>query len=91
MRRMFVTGLLGTIAFGVLATAAPTAAVLVVARASVGVALAFLLGLSLAIVNAAFPPGRRTTVIALYFGVGLAVATPLPAIGSRDTTRNTPP
>jgi MFS transporter, DHA2 family, methylenomycin A resistance protein len=28
MRRMFVTGLLGTIAFGVLATAAPTAAVL---------------------------------------------------------------
>jgi MFS family permease len=86
MRRMFVTGLLGTIAFGLLATGAPTVAVLVVARAGVGVALAFLLGLSLAIVNAVFPPSRRTTVIALYFGVGLAVATPLPAIGSMLAT-----
>jgi DHA2 family methylenomycin A resistance protein-like MFS transporter len=82
MRRMFVMGLLGTIAFGVLAAVTPTAAVLVVARAGVGVALAFVLGLSLAIVNAVFPPDRRSTVIALYFGVGFAVATPMPAIGS---------
>lgn len=81
MRRMFVTGLLGTVAFGVLASLAPTAVVLVLARAGVGVALAFLLGLSLAIVNAVFPADRRNTVIALYFGVGLAIATPLPAIG----------
>lgn len=86
MRRMFVSGLLGTIAFGVLATTAPNAAVLVVARAGIGVALAFLLGLSLAIVNAVFPSQQRTTVIALYFGVGLAVATPLPAIGGMLAT-----
>ncbi len=82
MRRMFVIGLFGTIAFGVLPAAVPSAAVLVVARAGVGVALAFLLGLSLAIVNAVFPPGRRATAIALYFGAGFAVATPLPALGS---------
>ena len=82
MRRMFVIGLFGTIAFGVLAAAVPSAAVLVVARAGVGVALAFLLGLSLAIVNAVFPPGRRATAIALYFGAGFAIATPLPALGS---------
>ena len=43
MRRMFVIGLFGTIAFGVLAAALPSAAVLVVARAGVGVALAFCL------------------------------------------------
>ena len=47
MRRMYVTCLLDTIAFGILAAAAPTAAVLMVARAGIGVALAFLLGLSL--------------------------------------------
>ena len=82
MRRMFVLGLFGTITFSVLAAASPTSAVLMVARAGVGVALAFLLGLSLAIVNAVFPPGRRAAAIALYFGVGYAIAAPLPALGS---------
>ena len=43
--------------------------------------LAFLIGLSLAITNAVFPPGRRAAAIAAYFGVGYAVATPLPALG----------
>ncbi len=81
MRRMYVVGLLGTIGFGVLGAAAPTVAVLMVARAGLGVALAFLLGLPLAIVNAVFAPERRTRVIAWYFGVGFAVAAPLPAIG----------
>ncbi len=82
MRRMFVTGLFGTMGFGVLAAAAPSAAVLVVARAGVGVGLAFLLGLSLAIVNAVFSPERRASAIALYLGAGFAIATPLPALGS---------
>lgn len=81
MRRMLVIGFLGTIAFGVLASAAPTAAVLVVARAGGGLALA-MLGLSLALVNAVFPLGRRASMIALYFGAGFAIATPLPALGS---------
>lgn len=82
MRRMFVSGLFGAIAFGVLAAVAPSAPVLAVARAGVGVGLAFLLGLSLAIVNAVFLPDRRASAIALYFGAGFAVATPLPALGS---------
>jgi DHA2 family methylenomycin A resistance protein-like MFS transporter len=81
MRRMYLIGLSGAIAFSVLAAAAPVPAVLIVARAGVGVALAFLIGLSLAITNAVFPPGRRAAAIAAYFGVGYAVATPLPAIG----------
>lgn len=44
-----------------------------------------MLGLSLAVINAVFPPGRRATMIALYFGVGFAIATPLPALGSMRT------
>lgn len=80
MRRMYLVGLAGAIAFSALAAAAPIPAVLMVARAGVGVTLAFLIGLSLAITNAVFPPGRRAAAIAAYFGVGYAVATPLPAI-----------
>jgi len=67
--------------FSALAAAAPVAAVLMIARAGVGVTLAFLIGLSLAITNAVFPPGRRAAAIAAYFGVGYAVATPMPALG----------
>jgi MFS family permease len=81
MRRMYLVGLSGAIVFSALAAAAPIPAVLMVARAGVGVALAFLVGLSLAITNAVFPPGRRAAAIAAYFGVGYAVATPLPALG----------
>ena len=80
MRRMYLVGLSGAIAFSVLAAAAPMPAVLIVARAGLGVTLAFLIGLSLAITNAVFPPGRRAAAIAAYFGVGYAVSTPLPAI-----------
>ena len=77
---MYLVGLLGAVAFSALAAAAPVPAVLIVARAGVGVTLAFLIGLSLAITNAGFPPGRRAAAIAAYFGVGYAVATPLPAL-----------
>ncbi|OBK78504.1 MFS transporter [Mycobacterium sp. 1274761.0] len=80
MRRMYLIGLAGAIAFSALAAAAPIPAVLIVARAGVGVTLAFLIGLSLALTNAVFPPGRRAAAIAAYFGVGYAVATPLPAL-----------
>ena len=86
MRRMYLVGLSGAIAFSVLAAAAPIPAVLIVARAGAGVTLAFLIGLSLAITNAVFPPGRRAAAIAAYFGVGYAVATPLPAISGRWRT-----
>jgi MFS family permease len=80
MRRMYLVGLSGAIAFSALAAAAPVAAILMIARAGVGVSLAFLIGLSLAITNAVFPPNRRAAAIAAYFGVGYAVATPMPAI-----------
>ena len=80
MRRMYLVGLSGVIVFSALAAAAPIRGGVDVARAGVGVALAFLIGLSLAITNAVFPPGRRAAAIAAYFGVGYAVATPLPAI-----------
>ncbi|HEX2285632.1 MAG TPA: MFS transporter [Mycobacterium sp.] len=82
MRRMFTVGLLGTIGFGVIAAAAPNSAVLIAARAGSGVAFAFLLGLSLALINAVFPPDRRAAAIALYLGAGFALTTPMPAVGS---------
>jgi predicted MFS family arabinose efflux permease len=46
------------------------------------VAFAFLLGLSLAIINALFPPERQAAAIALYLGAGFALTTPMPALGS---------
>lgn len=81
MRRMFVLGILGSIAFGVLGAAAPHVGVLVIARAGLGVAFAFVLGLSLAIINAVFPPGRRVGAIAAYLGAGHALAVFQPAVG----------
>ena len=82
MRRMFTVGLFGTIVFGVLAAAAPNVAVLIVARAGAGIAFAFVLGLSLALINAVFPPERRAAAIAFYLGMGYALTTPMPALGS---------
>lgn len=81
MKKMFVIGLYGSIVFGVLAAIAPNVAVLIVARAGLGVAFAFVLGLSLAIVNAVFPPAGRAAAIAAYLGVGHALVVFQPALG----------
>jgi MFS family permease len=81
-KRMYVYGLLGMIIFGLLAAAAPNGVVLVLARAGMGVAFAFLVGLSLAIVNDVFAPERRKTAIALFLAAGFAITAPLPAIGT---------
>jgi len=81
MKRMFAIGCYGSIAFGVLGAAAPHVSVLIVARAGLGVAFAFVLGLSLAIINAVFPPGKRATAIAAYLGAGHALAVFQPALG----------
>ncbi|MBY0442301.1 MAG: MFS transporter [Mycobacteriaceae bacterium] len=81
-KRMYVYGLLGTIAFGLLAAAAPNSVVLMVARAGSGIAFAFLFGLSLAIVNSVFAPEHRKTAIALFFAAGFAITAPMPALGS---------
>lgn len=66
MKRMFVAGACGAVAFGFLGAAAPNVAMLMIARAGIGVAFAFLTGLSLAIMNAVFPPDRRAAAIARY-------------------------
>ena len=81
MKRMFVIGICGSIVFGVLGAVAPNTSVLIVARAGLGVAFAFVLGLSLAIINAVFPPAGRTAAIAAYLGAGHALAVFQPAIG----------
>jgi len=82
MKRMYVAGAGVVITFGILAAAAPTVAVLMVARAGIGVGFAFLFGLSLAITNAVFPPGRRAGAIAAYLGVGYALVVFQPVLGS---------
>ncbi|MFM9033819.1 MAG: MFS transporter [Mycobacterium sp.] len=81
MKRMFVIGTYGSIVFGVLGAVAPHVAVLIIARAGLGIAFAFVLGLSLAIINAVFPPGRRAAAIAAYLGAGHALAVFQPALG----------
>lgn len=80
-KRMYLYGLAGTIVFGLLAAGAPNSVVLMAARAGIGVAFAFLVGLSLAIVNDVFPPERRKSAIALFLAASFAITAPLPAIG----------
>ena len=66
MKRMFVAGAWGAVAFGLLGALAPNTVVLMIARACIGVAFAFLSGLSLAIMNAVFAPERRAAAIAWF-------------------------
>ena len=78
MKRMFVVGACGAVVFGLIGAAAPNVVVLMIARACIGVAFAFLSGLSLAIVNAVFPPDRRAAAIAWYLAAIYALGV-LPA------------
>ena len=78
MRRMFLAGALGALVFGLIGAAAPNLTVFMVARACIGVAFAFLTGLSLAIINAVFPPQRRAGAIAWFLAVSIALGV-LPA------------
>ncbi len=82
MRRMFVAGACGAIVFGVLAAVAPNAAVLLTARACIGVSFAFLSSLSLAIINAVFPPDQRAGAIARYLAAVYAFGVVPPVVGS---------
>lgn len=81
-RKMFLVGACGAFMFGLVGAAAPNVAVLTAARVGAGVSFAFLLSLSLAIVNAAFPPDRIAGAIALYIGAGSALAIVPPIVGS---------
>lgn len=82
MKRMYITGLMGSMFFGLVAAASPNVAVLLVARGGIGICFAFLLGLSLAVINAVFPPGKRAGAISLYLGAGYGALVVQPLIGS---------
>ena len=82
MKRMFVAGAYGAVVFGVIGAVAPNVVVLSIARACIGVAFAFLSGLSLAIVNAVFPPGRRAAAIAWYLAAVYAFGVLPATVGS---------
>ena len=82
MKRMFVAGAWGAVAFGLLGAVAPNAVVLMIARACIGVAFAFLSGLSLAIMNAVFPPERRARAIAQFLAAVYAFGVMPAAVGS---------
>ncbi|MBU3750350.1 MAG: MFS transporter [Mycobacterium sp.] len=81
-RRMLLVGACGAVAFGLLTAAAPNVVVLVGARVGAGVSFGFLLCLSLAIVNAAFPPERIPRAIALFVAATTALAIVPPIVGS---------
>ena len=82
MKRMFVAGAWGAVVFGLLGVVAPNVVVLMIARACIGVAFAFLSGLSLAIMNAVFPPERRARAIAQYLAAVYAFGVLPPTAGS---------
>ena len=81
-KKMFIAGACGAVVFGLLAAAAPNAAVLMIARACIGVSFAFLSSLSLAIINMVFPPDQRAAAIARFLAVVYAFGVAPPAIAS---------
>lgn len=82
MKRMFVAGACGAVAFGLMGATAPNVEVLMIARACIGVAFAFLTGLSLAIMNAVFPRDRRAGAIAGYLAAVYAFGVVPATVGS---------
>jgi MFS family permease len=82
MKRMFVAGACAAVAFGFIGAAAPNVVVLLIARACIGVAFAFLSGLSLAIMNAVFPPERRAGAIAWFLAAVYAFGVLPATVGS---------
>ena len=82
MKRMFVAGAWGAVVFGLLGALAPNVVVLMIARACIGVACAFLSGLSLAIMNAVFAPERRAAAIAWFLAAVYAFGVLPATVGS---------
>jgi MFS family permease len=82
MKRMFIAGAWAAVVFGLIGAAAPNAAVLMIARACIGVAFAFLSALSLAIMNAVFAPERRAGAIAWYLATVYAFGVLPATVGS---------
>ena len=74
-RLIFVLGLAVFTASSVACAIAPTAGLLIAARAMQGVGAAMVMPVSLTILTAAFPPARRGAIVGIWGGIGgLAVA-----------------
>jgi EmrB/QacA subfamily drug resistance transporter len=69
-RRVFITGLLGFAVTSLLCGIAPTTGTLIGARTVQGVAAAFLVPSSLAIISASFQPSDRARAIGAWSGLG---------------------
>jgi EmrB/QacA subfamily drug resistance transporter len=81
-RRTFMTGLAVFVAGSFLCGIAPNVPMLVASRVLQGAGAAFLVPASVALLIGAYPPERRTQMVALWGGVGaLAVATG-PSLGA---------
>ncbi|WP_161794237.1 MFS transporter [Demequina sediminicola] len=81
-KQMFIVGALITVVGEVAVALSPNFAALVGARMVVGVGFAFLLGLSLTIVNASFTAEQRPRAIGMYLALAFACTAPMPAIAS---------
>jgi len=89
-RRMFLLGLLIFAAGSAVAAVAPGLGVLVIGRAVQGIGGAMLAPASLGLLLAAFPPQRRTQVVAMWGGIGALGIASGPSIGAfaiQPTTR----
>ena len=74
-RAVFVAGLAVFTLSSIACAVAPTAALLIAARAVQGLGAAMVMPLSLTLLTAAFPPGRRGAIVGIWGGIGgLAVA-----------------
>ena len=84
-RRIFVSGLILFTAASAACALAPTATLLIAARAIQGVGAAMVMPLSLTILVSAFPPERRGAVVGVWGGIGgLAIASG-PLVGGAVT------
>jgi len=80
-RRVFFAGLLVFCAGSALCGAAPTAGVLIAARALQAAGASLLLPASLALVLAEFPPTMRATAVGVWGAVGAVAAASGPSLG----------
>ena len=84
-RRLFAIGLLLFSAASAACALAPTASILIAARAVQGIGAAMIMPLSLTILASAFPPERRGAIVGIWGGIGgLAIASG-PLIGGAIT------
>ncbi|BDZ63562.1 MFS transporter [Agromyces mangrovi Wang et al. 2018] len=79
-KQMFIVGGIITAIGEVLVWVPGGFPLLIAARAVAGIGFAFLLGLSLTIVNASFTPEQRPRAIGMYLAMAFACTAPMPAI-----------